>query len=322
MKNQSIWISGGSDKDFEYYRNSTSERSKVLRDWVDQAYYKNDLMRYLDKDFVRKLKNNDFFARLWELELAKWLQLLKFELTPTEGIGPDFCFELSSGKKVWIEAVLSRASEQMEKTWRDNIDAGEYDTKCQETALRYTSSLFDKAKIIENSYLKMKISRDDYILIAVSAFKPGSMDSDIDFFMRSILPIEDQVIHFSIDGSPLDENISRPTHIISREYVKKSGKKVEKEFLYPGTLFPFINGVIFSEASNLQRLLGTESSRFDESTNYPHLFSNYSGKKLPKELTKQFYFHEFTDYGQIIKLEMNDPESGVTRQRGILPEAM
>lgn len=314
MTNKTLWDSGGSDKSFEFYRNSTSDTSKALRNWVDIAYYENGLMRYLDNDFVSKLKNNDFFARLWELEVAEWLQLLKFKLTPTKGTGPDFHFELSNGKIVWVEVVLSRASEKMEREWRENINSGEYDTKCQDSALRYTSSLFDKAKIIGSSYLTKKISKDDFVLIAVSAFKPGSLDSDMDFFMRSVLPIEDQVVHFSIDGSPLDENIVRPTHTISREYSKKSGKKVEKEFLYPGTLFPFIDGVIFSEASNLQRLLGTNSSRFDDSTNHPHLFPNYSGKKLPKELTRHFYFHEFTDCDQMIRLEMHGPVSGGLKQ--------
>ena len=127
MKNKSMWDSGGNDKSFEHYRKSASDTSKVLRDWVDKAYYENGLMQYLDNDFVSKLKNNDFFARLWELELAEWLQLLKFKLSHTKGTGPDFYIELSDGRKVWVEAVLSRANEEMERIWRENINW--YNTK-------------------------------------------------------------------------------------------------------------------------------------------------------------------------------------------------
>lgn len=302
---KTLWDTKGSDENFEYYRNSTM--AKNLRDWVDEAYYKNELNEYLDKDFVKKLKNEDFFGRLWELELAEWLKNLNFNLMPTRGIGPDFHIKLSKGEDVWIEAVLSRASEEMERDWRENLNKGEYNMRCQETALRYTSNLFNKAEIIKNRYLEKQISKDDYVLIGISAFKPGSMSPDIDLFMRAVLPIEEQVVHFSIDGSALDKNVIRPTHVISREYIKKTGCKVEKEFLYPGKIFPFVDGILFSEASNLQRLLGVDSSRFDESTNCPHLFPNYSGKKLPGEITERFYFHKFSNLGQMINLEIHSP---------------
>lgn len=303
MKNkQTVWQKG-KDKIFEHYRLSKAESSKILRKWVDDAYFESSLYQYLDKDFLNNLQNNDFYGRLWELELAEWFMLSNFKMISTNKVGPDFCIELSNGRKIWIEATLARADSELEKIWYDAIKSNGkiHDTPRQEMALRYSTSLVGKAEKIKQKYSNI-IGPNDYVLIAVSAFQPGSLRSDIDLFMLSILPIEHQVIHFSIDGSPLNQNVIRSTHTILNEYTKKSGSKVKKEFLYPGNDFPFIDGVLFSEASNLQQLLGTFSNSFNESTNKPHIFANFSGKELPAELTDKFYYHKFAKNGEFVSL--------------------
>jgi|GEM_PF-4808567 len=68
-----IWNVIGTDKNYEYHRKSL--RSIELRQWVDEAFYKKNLKDILDSDFLDQLRKNDFFARLWELELAEWLDL-------------------------------------------------------------------------------------------------------------------------------------------------------------------------------------------------------------------------------------------------------
>ena len=85
-----IWDIAGKDKYYEHYRQSESESSKDLRKWVDEAYYSNNLAQYLDKDFIKTLRDDHFYARLWELELAEWLVKTGLKLVPTNGIGPDF----------------------------------------------------------------------------------------------------------------------------------------------------------------------------------------------------------------------------------------
>lgn len=307
-KHDTVWATQGKDKNYEHYRLSKSDTSKVLRDWVDDAYFKKNLAQFLDKDFVHNLQDEDFFGRLWELELAEWFMISGLEMVATNSKGPDFCLKLSDDSKIWIEATLARSDEDLEEIWRKAIASkGKlYETPRQETALRYSTSLVGKANKIKEKYSDL-ISKDDYVLIAVSAFSPGSLRSDIDLFMLSVLPIEHQVIYFTTDGSSLDDQVPRPTHTSVSEYTKKSGSKVKKEFLFPGNHFPFIDGVLFSEASNLQQLLGTFSTSFDETTNRPHVFANYAGKALPSELTDHFYSHKFVNNGEMASLVMEDP---------------
>lgn len=307
-KVRQIWDTKGKDKFFEHYRLSKSDTSKALRDWVDEAYYKKNLAQFLDKDFLHDLQEEDFFGRLWELELAEWFTIAGFKMIATNGKGPDFRLKLSDGSTVWIEATLARADEDLEEIWRKAMASkGKlYETPRQETALRYSTSLVGKANKIREKYSYL-ISEDDYVLIAVSAFSPGSLRSDIDLFMLSVLPIEHQVIYFTTDGNTLDDLVPRPTHTSVSEYTKKSGSKVKKEFLFPGNHFPFIDGVLFSEASNLQQLLGTFSTSFDDTTNRPHVFANYAGKALPSEFTDHFYSHKFVNNGEMASLIMEDP---------------
>lgn len=172
-----------------------------------------------------------------------------------------------------------------------------YDFPKDENALRYTSSLYTKAVKVKDKYVnKGLIGANDFMLIAVSAFPPGALHSDIEHFMRATLPMGDPVVHFSRDGSPLDPNVTRATHTDRPEYVKDNGAHVLKQFLYPGTYFPYIDGVLFSEASNLQGLLGAWSSRFNETTNVPHIFPNHTSQKsLPADFTDNFYLHEFVE---------------------------
>jgi hypothetical protein len=310
---KSIWTDEGTDANFQHYR--TGDNWKDLRKWVDDAYFGKGLHAYLDKDFVSRLQNNDFFARLWELELAEWLQLTELKLIPTNGSGPDFCIELSSGQKIWIEAILSTPDEAMTERWKSRFGKpGEvqgFNFPKDENWLRFGSSLFTKAKKIKEKYLdKGVIAPEDVVLIAVSGFPPGALHSDIEHFMQAVLPIGDPVVHFSRDGSPLDPNVTRATHTDKAEIVKEDGTPILKQFLYPGTHFPYIDGVLFSEASNLQQLLGVWSNQFNESTNVPHVFPNHASvKTIPTDFTDNFYLHNFVDKDPaFMSMETIDPK--------------
>ncbi|MFO0971325.1 MAG: hypothetical protein U0520_03200 [Candidatus Saccharimonadales bacterium] len=303
---KTVW-EAGKDKYYEHYRLSKSATSAELRKWVDEAYYKNGLCQYLDKNFTHELRDNDFYARLWELEVAEWLEKTGIKMLPTNGKGFDFCLELPDGKKIWIEAVLATEDDELKEIQRQALQSGAvFNTPREQFALRYSSVLFTKATKIKEKYLQ-DVGKDDFTLIAVSGYPMSMMGSSMDLFMLGILPIDFQVVHISTDGKPLDPNVPRPTHTMKQSYQKKTGASVKKEFLYPGTHFPFIDGVMFSEASNLQQLLGTGSASFNEETNCPHIFENYVGKSLPEDFTKFFYCHSFKDSGNMASLEMKEP---------------
>ena len=310
-----IWDTAGSDKYYEHYRIST--RSEDLRKWVDEAYTK--LSPFLDKSYLKNLRNNDFYGRLWELELAKWLMLTDLKMAPTNGAGFDFCVELKSGSKIWIEAVYSRPDEELREIEKAALESSgvAYDTPREQVALRYSSSLFEKANKINKKYTKY-IGKNDYVLIAISSFAPDAgMWKDRDIFQLAVLPIGNQLFHISVDGRKLD-NTPRPSHEVKLEMTKATGVPVKKGFLYPGTKFPHIDGVMFSEASNLQQLLGMSSISFceetgkpyisfNEETNTPHIYQNYSGKDVPGEFTKFFYYHKWRKNSQMVTLDMVHP---------------
>lgn len=287
-----------------------------LRKWTDEVFFAKGLKDVLDKDFPIRFRDHDFFARLWELKLADWLRLAGFKLIPTNGIGPDFCVELSDGHKVWIEAILATAGAELDKLWRSRIaPAGQvaraYDFPKNEMALRYGNSLVEKGDHFnpkDGKYAKF-VGKDDFAVIAISGFAPGALSSDIEHFLRAALPMGDPVIHFNTDGSPLDPHVVRATHTDQPDYVKPNGSTVLKQFLYPGTYFPFVDAVLFTEASNLQQMLGTFSSNFNDSTNIPHVFPNYASQKaLPPEFTDNFYCHEFIEGTSMMSLQTIDPK--------------
>lgn len=306
-KLETAWASEGSCKYYEHHRVSKSESSRMLREWVDEAYYTNRLKEYLDKNFLKELRDNDFYARLWELEVAEWLEKTGLKMIPTNGKGFDFCLELPDGKKIWVEAVLATEDDELKEIQRKALETeGVFNTPREQFALRYSSVLFSKATKINKKYMEL-VGEDDYVLIAVSGYQMSMWGSSRDLFMLGILPIDFQVVHISTDGKPLDQSVPRPTHTMKQAYQKKTGASVKKEFLYPGNSFPFIDGVMFSEASNLQQLLGTGSAAFSKETNCPHVFENYAGKSLPDDFTKYFYHHSFTDKDNMVSLEMKEP---------------
>jgi len=302
----SIWEEKGNNEYYEHYR--ASKHSKDLRKWVNEAY--SAVSQFLDKDWLDNMRNSDFYSRLWELEIAEWLMLTGLKITPTNGSGFDFCIELSDGSKVWIEAVYSYPDEALRKIQEEALASNGvvHDTPREQVALRFSSSIFHKANKVKNKYQKY-IGAKDHVMIAVSSFGPDTgMWKTRDIFQLAILPINNQLVHFSRDGSPLDSNAPLPSHEMKNEMQKATGALVRKEFLYPGTEFPHVDAVMFSEASNLQQLLGVFSTSFNEDTNRPHIYQNYSGKRMPEEFTQFFFYHEWKENPPMMTLEMLDPK--------------
>lgn len=301
----SVWDVKGKDEYYEHYRTCSRQD---LRDWVDEVYQRVSM--FLDDGWVVGLRTEGFYSRIWELELADKLLSTGLEMVPTNGVGFDFCLKLSGGESLWIEAVYSYPDEELKEIERRALTSGgqAYDVPREQVALRFSSSLFHKAGKIKEKYLK-SVGDSDYVLIAVSSFGPDiGMWKDRDIFELAILPINFQLIHFSVNGEPLDPAIPRSSHQLKTNMAKASGALVKKEFVYPGTEFPYIDGVMFSEASDLQQLFGTSSSSFGDDTAKPHIYQNYSGKEVPQEFTKYFYHHKWSTNPPYMTLQTMDPE--------------
>ena len=312
---KSIWSEEGKDTNYQWYRSRDSFQK--LRDWANEVYYAEGMSQYLDKNFLSQLRNNNFFARTWELKVAEYLRRTGLRLLPTNGAGADFCIELEDGRKIWIEVVLATADDDLNRIKENALKTqGLYNFPQNEMTLRYSSSLFSKASKIRTNYLGKCIGSDDIVLIAISGVAPGSgLNPEMEHFLRAITPMGDPVVHFSTDGNPLDPSVRLSTHSDMPSIIKKNGSVVLKQFLYPGTEFPFIDGVLFAEARDLQELMGRvynifDENEFDGSLDPPHIFPNYASKKqIPSELTDYFYLHKFVDNPPLISLEEQEPKN-------------
>jgi len=303
----SIWDLEGTDSSYEHYR--THPGFEEFRVWVDKAYARERVEVLLDNSFLNQFRKGDFAARLWELELVNRLLDTGLTLVPTNGSGPDFCIVLDDGRKIWIEAKLVNSDGEIEEI--KQVFAGgnltEYNTPVRQMALRFASGLVTKAEKFRDNY-KDLLNDSDLIIIAITAFPPSTLSPDIEFLLKAVMPIEDPLVHFSTGSTPLSPAVVRPTHSMNSSYRNKNDAVVPKEFLYPGTEFPFIDGVLFSEASDLQKLMGVFSSSFDESTILPHLFTNHSSQKdFPVEFCENFYFHRWITNGEMLSLREDPP---------------
>jgi hypothetical protein len=303
-----IWGDEGSDIN---YRNvKQSQRLNDLRDWMDETFFNKGVSQYLDANFLSALRNNDFNARLWELVLADKLKQTGLNMVPTRGSGFDFHLILPEGTTVLIEAVHATASVALQQAWLDRLKSrgGEYDTQIDEVALRYSSALYTKAVKIRDEY-QATLSGDEVILIGIASLDINLMWSGLDTFMKALYPIGAPVVHFSTDRKALDPSIRRSTHAAQEFMVKTSGIEIAKNFLFPGDDYPFINGVLFSEASDVQEMRGTSSSSFNKTTRCLHSFSSYRTGPLPLSLTKHFYHHEISDDKTMISVRTMEPHT-------------
>ena len=136
----SVWEESGKSKEYQHVH-AIPQRAE-FRAWLDDGYYARGLSKYLDKNFLDELRNNDFYARVWELALCRKLFDAGLSLIPTNSVGPDFCIEIGPGRLLWIEAVHAAPTKAMARDWLNYISSGggmrEYGTEIDDAALRYS----------------------------------------------------------------------------------------------------------------------------------------------------------------------------------------
>ncbi len=301
MSNISIWDLTGKNNYYEWMR--TTEGLDTFRSWFDDQYYDKGLKSYLDPRFLDEFRNNEPYSRIWELELARQLIASGLTLDPTQGRGPDFRITLGDGATVWIEAVLATPDDDLRRFYKAVLGKGVFDFPKEKFTLRYTSVLRKKAYKYEEYIKNGIVGEKDIKIIAVSGFGYGlEMSSDIEHLLRAIAPVGDPVIHLTRDGSPLLKDKPLSSHNNISEYVNKNGASVPKKFLFPGDEFRHIDGVIFSEISEVQEMLGKHSA-YDDSTAKLHLFPNFSAQNtLPPALCDAMYYHKIVVSGDMISI--------------------
>ena len=307
MVNISIWDLTGKNDYYEWIR--TTEGLDTFRSWFDDQYYDKGLKNYLDPRFLDEFRNNEPYSRIWELELARQLIDSGLTLDPTQGRGPDFRITMSDGVIVWIEAVLATPDDDLRRFYKAVLGKGMFDFPKEKFTLRYTSVLRKKANKYEEYVKNGLVSENDIKIIAVSGFGYGrEMSSGIEHFLRAIAPVGDPVIHITRDGSPVPKGTPLSSHSNISEYLNKNGASVAKKFLFPGDEFNHIDGVIFSEISKVQEMLGKHSA-YDDSTAKLHLFPNFSSQQsLPNILRRVMYYHDISLNDDMISI--SDMEQG------------
>lgn len=311
-----FWSIAGKNSDYEYVRQNPSRVR--LRSWIIDKLSDPKLVRLLDSHFVTAMRNGDFYPRMWELELASRLLMSGLSLRDTGDAGFDFSINLNGDRTVWIEAVYTRAdlemkTAMMEKLRRDldKVPVTEFEPlNDHEYALRFAGNLWEKAKEIREKKINL-VKADDLVIIAIAGHYSIDFRNTREVFRKAVYPIDHELFRFTRVGEKLESVPNQPTHEYSPVMYKKSGSAVPKTFLYKGEENSHIDGVIFSEYSELQDLLGTMSSEFDETTAHLHLFPNFSGKEIPDEFGEYLYWHKFVPHEETIKVELQSPKRGV-----------
>lgn len=151
-----------------------------LRKWYEDGWLQ--LYKYLDKNFISGFKNEEeHLSRAWEFHLAS--VFLDYGLPIKEKsweIGPDFCIETDTGKKVWIEAITCDLGKIDPVKPLPIIPPGAFyssggnieDTD-RPRALRITSAIGTKFEQYENylSNSKSGVSKNDCLVVAINGVK-------------------------------------------------------------------------------------------------------------------------------------------------------
>jgi len=150
-----------------------------LRKWYEDKW--PQLYKYFDKDFVSRFQNEqEHLSREWEFHLAS--VLLDRGITLKEKnweTGPDFCIEINTGRKIWVEAIACDLGEK----GKDSVEpmptmepgvlysfGGNIEETDRPRALRITSAVatkFEKYKSYLNNP-KSGVSEGDCLVIAVN----------------------------------------------------------------------------------------------------------------------------------------------------------
>lgn len=150
---------------------------KDTRKWYEENWPK--VFKYLDKDFLDRFKmEEEHYARAWEFHIASVLLDKGLELEQkTWKTGPDFCIKTSTGKKIWVEAIICDRGDvdpvepypEM-KSGQIYSFGGNIEDTHRPRALRITNAIgtkFEKfKKYLSDS--KSGVGKDDCLLVAIN----------------------------------------------------------------------------------------------------------------------------------------------------------
>lgn len=158
----------------------TAVYMKETREWYEDNWPK--VYKYLDKDFLDQFRlETEHRARAWEFYLAVVLLRYGFLLQEkTWKFGPDFCIELSSQKRIWVEAVTCGRGEvdpvepyPLMESGKMYSFSGNIEDVNRPRALRITSAVAEKLEQFKKYLARSAESRvdvGDYLVVAVNGF--------------------------------------------------------------------------------------------------------------------------------------------------------
>ncbi|WP_428563118.1 MAG: hypothetical protein ACP59X_23180 [Solidesulfovibrio sp. DCME] len=169
-----------------------------------------------DKDFESQLygqSRDNFFSRLWELNLAEILQYSGCVIS-SRPIGPDF-FTRIEDKNVWFEAVSPRPEgfpDEFDRQFSDDkIEVR--DVPFRQILLRITSAIRDKAKKFEDYIKNGIVGASDVNIIAVDVTQLGDYGdvgvSQSPTIVEATYPVGPLVLKIEIKtGKVVEEGLS------------------------------------------------------------------------------------------------------------------
>lgn len=198
---------------------------------------------YASRGFEKRIQKK-FYEHWWEIYCGVGLLNLGFQLIKGNNKGPDFHF-IYKGRNVFVEAIAPQCG-----TGLDALPTIDYNNIVsplpeKEFLLRLASGLKDKAKKMNDYIYEGIVSKEDILIIAISACQLNLFRDLMDFPVSAI----DKV--WNNKGDLMLNLESGQNSIVPRNGIsKKSGSPVETN-LSQLPEFENITGIIYSYAGPL-----------------------------------------------------------------------
>lgn len=210
---------------------------------------------YADKSFRFEIAHQ-FFPRFWEMYLGCFFLKKGFELLSRDSdTGPDLKLN-HHNKTIWIEAISPTVGQGSDKV--PELKPGVVmNVPKKQIILRYSSSIAEKYKKLENYKSKKIVKDDDIFIIAINGFKveKSHMSWTIPLIVKSVFPVGNEQVTIDLNtGEIIDEKYKFRSDI-----EKKSGSIVSTN-IFMNPKHSGISGIIYSRAElwNLPWKMGAD----------------------------------------------------------------
>lgn len=176
------------------------DRRKNTRTWMESLWEK--FSPYADKDFLVKVRKNEFHQRTWEMYLGNVFLEQGFRLeSRNQEAGPDLKLVLSDGKIIWVEAIAGDRGEGENYVPERSSYSGSIDGVDDPKVLRITACLKEKKEKFEKYIQDGIVGPQDICVIAINGHGFDGDLSEERFYMKALYGLHQITYNFETQKS-------------------------------------------------------------------------------------------------------------------------